>query len=294
MAKNKALWGRIALFGTALIWGTSFIILKSTLNSIGTLWVLAIRFSLAAGMLAIFCYKKILAMDKRILKGSILLGAALAAAYIIQTYGLIYTSPGKNAFLTSIYCVLVPFLAWGIYKRKPDSSNIIAAFLCVAGIGFVSLSSAEGGLNIGDILTLICGIFYALQIIIMEQYIEGQDALPVSTVQFATSAVICWIGALLFEPAPGALPFGEWLNIIYMGVMCTGAGFFLQAWGMKYTPSSTAAVIISLEAVFGALFSVLFYHEPMTFKLFIGFLLIFVSVIISETKPRFLQFKKPE
>ena len=291
---NKAFWGRIALFGTALIWGTSFIILKAALDSIGTMWILAIRFSIAAGILALFCVPKLKAMDKRTFKGSVLLGITLATAYIVQTYGLMFTSPGKNAFLTSIYCVLVPFMAWGIYRRKPDSCNIIAAFLCVAGIGFVSLSSSEGGLNIGDVLTLICGIFYALQIIIMENYIEGQDALPISTVQFATSAVICWIGALLFEPVPGALSVGSWISIVYMGVMCTGVGFFLQAWGMKYTPSATASVIISLEAVFGALFSVLFYNEPMTIKLFTGFALIFVSVLVSETKPRFLMFAKKE
>lgn len=283
MADKKGFLGRLAIFATTLIWGTSFVILKSTLDSIGTLWVLAIRFSVSTLLLGIAANRKLFSMDKRTLRGSVMMGVCLAIAYIVQTYGLKYTTPGKNAFLTATYCVLVPFMAWGIYKRKPGASNIIAALLCITGIGFVSLGDLSGGVNIGDLLTLFCGIFYGLQIIMMEQYAGKCDALSISTVQFAAAAAVCWIGALLFEPAPGLLPLNVWLNIGYLSVMCTAVCFFLQAWGMKYTPSSTTAVIMTLESVFGTLISVIFYHEPMTLKLVLGFALIFVSVLISET-----------
>lgn len=288
---SKGFLGRLALFGTAFIWGTSFVILKTTLDSFGTLWVLAIRFTISTLLLGLFAVKKLRKVDRRCLKGGVMMGLCLALAYIVQTYGLVYTTPGKNAFLTATYCVLVPFMAWGVYKRKPDASNIIAAFLCITGIGFVSLSGAGTGVNIGDMLTLICGIFYGLQIIIMEQYVADSDALSITVIQFGTAALLCWAGALLFEAPPVNVPGSAWLSIAYLSVMCTAVCFFLQAWGMQYTPSSTSAVIMTFESVFGTLLSVLFYHEPMTVKLLLGFALIFAAVLISETKLRLFQKK---
>lgn len=282
MVKNFGFLGRLALFTAALIWGTSFVILKAALGSVGTLWTLSVRFTLAAFIMLIFAGKKLRRMDRRSIRGSVMMGACLAAAYIFQTYGLVYTSPGKNAFLTSTYCVQVPFLAWLIYKRKPTAFNITAAVLCVTGIGFVALNSGFDGINVGDALTLVCGIFYALQIIIMEQYIGGADSVSVSAVEFITSALICWVGAALFESVPRNVPVDAWMNILYLSVFCTGVCFFLQAWGMRYTPSSTAAMLLTLEAVFGALISVLFFGESLTAKLFTGFCLIFVAVLISE------------
>lgn len=291
---SKGFLGRLALFGTAFIWGTSFVILKTTLDSIGALWVLAIRFTVSTLLLGLFAGKKLKKMDRRSFKGSVGMGLCLAVAYIVQTYGLMYTTPGKNAFLTATYCVLVPFMAWGVYKRKPDVSNIAAAFLCITGIGFVSLSGAGTGVNTGDILTLVCGVFYALQIIMMEQYVSDSDALSVSVIQFGTAALLCWAGALLFEAPPLSVPGSAWLSIGYLSVMCTAVCFFLQAWGMQYTPSSTSAVIMTLESVFGTLISVVFYNEPMTGKLLLGFALIFAAVLISETKPRLFQRKSDE
>ena len=188
MTENKALLGRLAIVGTALIWGTSFVILKTTLDSIDTMWILAIRFSVSAALLGLAGWKQLRKMDRAVVRGSVIMGCFLAAAYIVQTYGLKYTTPGKNAFLTATYCVLVPFMAWGVYRRRPDASNIAAAFLCIIGIGLVSLGGQNGAMNIGDALTLLCGVFYGIQIIMMEQYAGKGDALSITAVQFAAGA----------------------------------------------------------------------------------------------------------
>ena len=280
--KKYAILGRLALFATALIWGTSFVILKNTLVGISVLWVLAIRFTISAAALLLLAGKRLGRADRESVKGSILIGTCLALAYIVQTYGLKYTTPGKNAFLTSVYCVMVPFFAWAVFKRKPGAHNILAAVLCLTGIGFVALDSGFGSVNIGDILTLACGVLYALHIILMEQYISSCDALTVSAVEFSAAAVLCLAAAVIFEPFPKAVPADALGGLLYLAVMCTGLCFFLQAWGMKYTPSSSAAMIMTLEAVFGTLFSVLLYGERLTAKLVWGFALIFVAVVISE------------
>lgn len=286
--QNRALAGRAALLATALLWGTSFVILKNTLASVGPLWILAIRFTLSALLFGAIAGKRLKDLPPRLWRGGVLLGLCIAAAYIVQTYGLLYTTPGKNAFLTAVYCVLVPFLAWGIYRRRPKPQHILGALLCLAGIGFVSLSGVESGFNKGDALTLLCGLFYALQIIVLEQYGgEDGDALSLSAIEFAVAALVCWAGALPFESVPQNVPMDAWLTIAYLGFVCTGLCFFLEAWGMKYTPSSTAAVLMTLESVFGAVSSVLFYHEPVTPRLLTGFALIFVAVLMSETGLRF-------
>ena len=289
MKDRKNFFGHLALWGTAFIWGTSFVILKEALDSIGTMWVLALRFIIAAALLLLAAGKRLKTLGRDGLRGGMLLGVCLAAAYIFQTYGLKYTTPGKNAFLTSTYCVLVPFMGWGFYKRRPNAANIIAAFMCVFGIGLVSLSGTSP-FNIGDALTLVCGIFYALQIILTERFIGDCDALSLTGVEFGTAAVICLAGALIFESAPVGLSLELWGSIAYMGVMCTALCFFLQTWGMRYTPSSTAAVIMTFESVFAIIISVIFYDEPVTVRLICGFTLIIASVIISEMAP--LKFKK--
>lgn len=285
MKINMGLMGRLAIFATAIIWGTSFVVLKNTLDSMGTMWVLAIRFTVSSVILCFMARRHIASLSKACIKGGVLMGLCLAAAYIVQTYGLLYTTPGKNAFLTATYCVLTPFLAWMVYKRKPGIFNVIAAVLCISGVGLVSLNEGFTEVNFGDILTLICGLFYSLQIILLENYSDSGEASTITAIQFITSALVCWVGALLFEAPPQNVPMNAWVEIAYLSVMCTALCFFLQAWGMKYTPSSTVAMIMTLEAVFGVIFSVLFFGEIVTLKMVAGFVLIFVAVVFSEAQP---------
>lgn len=289
MKNRMGLWGRFALLTTAVIWGSSFVILKNAIDGLGVMWVLAMRFTISAVLLLALAGKRLRSMSRASVRGSVLIGVCLAAAYIVQTYGLKYTTPGKNAFLTTTYCVMVPFLAWLVYKRKPGLHNVAAAVLCVAGIGFVALDAGFGEVNTGDVLTVFSGVFYALQIILMEQYISGCDSLSVSAVEFSTAAVICLVGTFAFEGTPVMPASGQIFAVLYLAVMCTALCFFLQAWGMKYTPSSTAAMIMTLEAVFGTIFSVILYHEQVTPRLLAGFALIFVAVVLSETGTELLK-----
>ena len=283
--KNKERIAKLALLSIAVIWGTSFVVLKNTLDSVTAFWVLSIRFIVSALIFLLFAGKKLFSASKRCITGGVLLGVMLAVAYAFQTYGLVFTTPGKNAFLTATYCVLTPFLAWLLFRRHPGASSFTAAIICIVGIGFVSLNEGFHDINVGDMLTLVCGIFYAMQIVIMEQYRDSGDVTVLTAVEFATAAVLLTIAALIFEPLPHAVPKEAWMSIAYLAVMCTAVGFFLQAWAIQYTSSATAAMLMTLESVFGALISVLFYGEQVTGKLFIGFVLIFSAVLVSELKP---------
>ncbi len=285
--KNPTL-GRLALLVTTLIWGTSFVVQKNTLDDISTLHLLAIRFSIATVLMFIIAAKDIKKINRSYIKGGVLMGIALACAYIVQTYGLVYTTPGKNAFLTASYVVMTPFLYWAYKKRRPGKHNLVAAFLCLIGVGLISVDERMN-INIGDILTIICGVFYAIHIIIIDEQADGKSVALLTAIQFAVAAVLTWIPALIFEPAIENIPSGAVFSILFLGIVCTGICFLLQTYGQKNTPVSQAAILLTLESVFGTVASIIFYKEPMSIRLVLGFAAMFVAVLISETKLSFLK-----
>ncbi len=292
MDRSKARLGRICLLITTLIWGSSFVILKNTLDSISTLYVLAFRFTGATVLMALIGIRELKKLDRAYITGGVVMGLFLFSAYVLQTYGLTMTTPGKNAFLTSTYCIMVPFFYWAYKKRRPDRYNVSAAFMCIVAVGLISLSS-EFKVNLGDLLTVCCGVFYAMHIIATAEVSEGRSAVMLSMVQFAVAAVLSWICALAREPFPTGVPTGAALSIVYLCVMCTAVCFLCQTIGQKYTPPSQVAVLMTLESVFGALVSVIFYREVVSLRLFFGFLLMFIALLVSETKLSFLR-RKPE
>ena len=290
--KKQGIIGRLALLATTLIWGTSFVILKSALDSVDTLYILAFRFTGAAVLLLLMGVPQLKKLDRGYLKGGVTMGAFLFLAYVLQTYGLVYTTPGINAFLTATYCILVPFLYWLISRRKPDKYNIVAAVVCITGMAFIFLRDGlKGGL--GETLTVCSGLFFALHIIATDRSADGRSPVLLSMLQFATAAVLAWICALCTGPVPTSIPSGAVGSIIYLCVMCTAVCFLLQTIGQKYTPPASASVILTLESAFGTLFSVLLGQEVLSFRLVLGFVLIFCAVLISETKLSFLKNKKP-
>lgn len=273
---------------TTMIWGTSFVVQKNTLDSISTLYLLSIRFTVAAVFLLLLGIKNIKQINKEYIKGGVIMGALLSAAYIVQTYGLVYTTPGKNAFLTASYCVITPFLFWIFKRQRPDKYNFIAAALCILGVGLISVDS-NLSINKGDALTLMCGVFYAFHIMAIDRHAEGKNPALLTAVQFGTAAVITWTLALVFEPFPTDVPSSAMFSLGYLSIVCTGVCYLLQTFGQKNTPATQASILLTLEAVFGTLVSVVFYHEKMDMRLVTGFVIMFISVLISETKLSFLK-----
>lgn len=274
-----------------LIWGSTFVIMKNTLDSVPTFYLLAFRFTVATVILGVVFWKKWKLLDKSYLIGGAIMGTFLFAAYSVQTFGLSLTTPGKNAFLTAVYCVIVPFLYWMVTKRAPDKYNVAAAFLCITGVGLVSLS---GGLsiNFGDVLTLIGGLVYACHIIAVSKSSQGKDVFLLTTVQFAVTAAWAWIFALVFEQFPTAVSGGAIGGLLYLAIAATAGALLFQNVGQKYTPPSTAAVLLALEAPFGVAFSIFTGSESLTGAMVIGFVLIFTAIICSETKFEFLRKRK--
>ena len=290
--KAMKLLAKPMLFAAALIWGTSFFIMKNALDAMPVFYLLALRFTAGAALLALVCGRRWRAFTPDYLWRGAVMGAFLFLAYSIQTFGLALTTPSKNAFLTAVYCVIVPFLTWAVIRIRPDRYNIAAALLCVTGVGLVSLNEALT-INAGDALTLLCAVFYASHIVAVAKVSPGRDVSLLTVFQFAFAGLFAWIGGALTEdfPAQALRDPAVLLPMVYLCVMATTVALLFQNVGMVWSDPASGAVILSLESVFGVLFSVLFYGDPVTPRLLAGFGLIFVGVVCSETKFEFLRKK---
>ena len=278
------------LFMAAFIWGSSFFIMKDALDQMQVQYLLAIRFTMGAALLGLVCWKKWRRCTRDYVWRGAVMGAFLYLAYSVQTYGLALTTPSKNAFLTAVYCVLVPFLYWALMGVRPDRYNLAAAALCVTGVGLVSLSG-DLTVNAGDALTLLCAVFYASHIVAVAKVSPEKDIYLLTVFQFAFAGLFAWMGGLLTETFPAqALTRPEvLLPLAYLGVMATTVALLFQNVGQVWSDPASASVILSLESVFGVLCSVLFAGDQVSGRMLLGFALIFVAVVCSETKLRFLK-----
>lgn len=288
--KTMRLLAKPMLLAAALIWGTSFFIMKNTLDAVPVFFLLAIRFTAGAVLLGLIAWKRWRSFTPDYLWRGAVIGGFLFLAYSIQTFGLARTTSSKNAFLTAVYCVLVPFLYWAFARVKPDRYNVLAAVLCVAGVGLVSLTG-DLSINPGDGLTLICAIFYAMHIVSVAKVSPGKDIYLLTVFQFAFAGLYAWIGGALTETFPAqALARPEvLLPLAYLAVMATTVALLFQNVGQVWSDPASASVILSLESVFGVLCSVLFAGDQVNGRMLAGFALIFVAVVCSETKFAFLR-----
>ncbi len=291
-------WPQLLLVTATLIWGSSFLVMKQAVSALPVFTLLALRFTIAAALLGLVFWKKWKLLTKKALAQGALIGTLIFLAYVLQTYGLSGlgswegTTPGKNAFLTAVYCVLVPFFAWMFFQKRPDRYNVSAALLCLFGIGLVSLNARFTVVG-GDILTLLGGIAFALHIVAVSHFCEKSDVILLTILQFVFMAAESWLGVLLTRQWPVALPTGgDFLRLIYLAVAASALAMLFQNVGEAHTPPATAAVLLSMEAPFGVLFSVLFGDERPTAAMYAGFALIFCAVLLSETKLSFLSRKK--
>ncbi|MBT2656115.1 DMT family transporter [Bacillus sp. ISL-18] len=285
--------GEIALTIVAVIWGSGFVASAVSLEYFTPYQILAIRFLVGVLLLSLVFFKKLKMIKKStIIKGSVI-GFFLYLAFALQTVGLQYTTPSKNAFLTAVNVVIVPFIAFFIYKRKMDKYELFGSLLAITGVGVISLKlTAE--VNLGDLLTLLCAVGFAFHIFYTAQFVKDEDPILLTIIQMATAAVLGLI-VVLFKGETSFSMNGEGVsNVLYLGVFSTTIAFLLQTFAQKYTTETNAAIILSTEALWGMVFSIILLSEVITIKMIMGAILILIAIIISETKLHFFKKKTIE
>jgi len=288
--KTKKILASSGLLGASLIWGFAFVIVKNAFDLVPTIYMLAFRFTIATIALAIIFWKKLGGLNKKIIGEGAILGALLFVSYLLQTEGCKYTTAGKNAFLTTTYIIIVPFLYWIITRKRPAGYVLIAAFLAIAGIGLLSLQG-NLSINYGDVLTLLCGIGYAIHLVGISKFTKKSDPILLTVLQMFFTAIFSWIGTIFTGDSFGVITVSMELvmAMLYLGLMSSAIGFLLQTVCQKYVSPNVAALLISTEAIFGVVFTTIFLGEVMTTRMIIGCTIILVAIVIIETKLDFLK-----
>ncbi len=285
----------LLLMLVALIWGSGFIGSQLALDaSLTPLQVITTRFFVASIILNIIFFKRFKSFCFDEIKDGCIIGFFLFLGFLFQTFGLQYSTPSINAFLTAAYVIIVPFLHFVTFKKKPDLYALIGAVITLAGVGFITLEGSVS-YSIGIPLTLISAVAYAAQISVTEIFTRKYSAVNLTVIMinftFIISLVVTAVMAIIFHDIPPFSVKGV-ASSLYIGILCTSLAFLMQNIGQKFTKAANAAIIMSLESVFATIMSVIIFHERFGIKIFIGCALIFCAILITEIKPNFKIFKK--
>lgn len=285
----KKLRGSLMLLTAAFIWGTAFVAQSKGMDYVAPFTYNAVR-TLIGGIVLIpvvFIFgqksrRKASENNNKIsFIGGIICGLVLFAASSFQQLGISLTSAGKAGFITALYVVIVPVISI-IFGQKSNLKMWICAFTAI--IGFYFLCIKEGfRLSKGDLYVLICAVFYSVHIIVIDHFnSKGAEPVKMSCVQFFTAGSIMMICMFIFESPALSAVWAAKYTILYAGVMSCGVAYTLQIIGQKYTESTAAALIMSLESVFAALAGWIILSEHMSMKEFAGCILVFAAVVFSQ------------
>jgi drug/metabolite transporter (DMT)-like permease len=280
----------LALALVALVWGATFVVVKEALSGISIVYFLAVRFSIAAACLFLIFLPPLLRAGRtavlRGLRGGTAAGAFLWLGYMLQTFGLKYTTAGKSGFLTGLYIVLAPLASALIYRRWPQLREVIGIAIAGTGMILMTLPAVGSGfyINRGDLLTIGCAVAYAFHLLVLGYFSQRELFQAVALGQILCAALLSTV-SLFIEP-----PRVHWTpNVIFAilltSVFATALAFALQTWGQKFTTATRTALIFALEPVFALATAVLVGHEPLTASAIVGGALILTGILGVELKP---------
>ena len=233
-------------------WGATFVVVKAAVAHTPVMSFLALRFLLASTLLAVLRPRCLVRLGRKGWAQGILLGLSLASGYVLQTFGLRYTSAAISGFLTGLQVVFTPLLVWLFLRKRPAGRVWAATLMATAGLAVISLRGFSFGL--GEVLTVASAAVFALQIVGLGHWSRPGDAYGLATVQLLTVAVCC-TGANL--PSGLRVPdsLGVWAAIAGTAVVATAVAFVLQSWAQAQLPTARAAIVLTMEPVFAALFA---------------------------------------
>ncbi len=276
----------------AIIWGTGFVVTKLAMdNGIGVYYLLFIRFLVASILLMFVIFLKKIKIKKEMILPGIIQGVLLTLGYSIQTMALNYTTPAKNSVLTGLNVIFVPYILLIFFRKKLDIFTIISSILAFFGTLLLSGNiSSFSEINKGDLLSMLCAIFFALYIIVIDKYANKINVFVMSFIQFFTVMILCLLLSLT-EGEIKQLNSTSLISMIYLGVFGTFVAYNLQIMAQKVLSASRTVLFLSLEVVFGVLISIISGYDSFSLNILVGTLLVFAGIVIAETKLDFI-FKK--
>ncbi len=296
MNKQK-LKGNAMLLFTSMIWGMSFIAQSKGVENISPVAFTGLRSVLGGVVLlpviAILDFNKkrtgksVERLNPTLIMGGVLCGVILCLASTLQTMGMVYTSPGKSAFITALYMVLIPIV--GLFSgRKPRPVIAVSVIIATVGLYMICVDSASG-INKGDIITLACSVLFTAHILVIDHFSPRVDGVKMSCIQFFVCGFINLVYMLIFEQPELTPILGCWASIGFSGIMSCGVAYTLQIVGQKYTDPASASILMSLESVFAAVSQTVLVAlgwsitgGPMDARQILGCVMMFAAIILVQ------------
>lgn len=279
----------LVLLLAAAIWGGGFVAQSTAMDSIGPFWFVGLRFAIAAIAVLPFALMETRKMKSAPSRGEIrafmLVGLALFMGATTQQVGLLTTTVTNSSFLTALYVIFVPVIAVVLYRRHPHWVVWPGALMMLGGI-FLLSGGAINQLTTGDTLSIICAFFWAIQITLAGRFVmQSNRPLALSCTQFAVCAGLSMLIGVFIEPINTAAIASSLTEIIYVGLVSSGLAFVLQVVAQRYTTAPQAAIFLSSEALFGALFASIFLQETIPAAGYVGCAIIFAAILLVELVP---------
>ncbi len=271
----------LSLLFVALGWGINFIFTKNALAELSPFNFLAIRFLLAFAMCALFFFPRLRKPDRNMLIKSIIMGSFLFLCYTFNTLSLLYTSIAKSAFITCSAVVIVPILLYLHSKERPEFGTLIGAILAFIGLAFMTLTGYEP-MNIGDFFALMAAFSGAVHLILTGKYTQSCDSVALGIFQLAVVGILSIVASVLFEKPimPPLSPL--WINLALISLICTAGAFIILTVAQQYTSASHAALILTAEPIFAAIFAFLLLRDLMAPLEIVGAVLATLGIIAAE------------
>ncbi|WP_256364037.1 DMT family transporter [Rhodanobacter sp. B04] len=282
-SRRLAALATLGLLAMTAVWGSTFVLIKDVVARMPVADFLAVRFAIAAlAMLALFA-RPVLRLGRRQILRGLLLGVVYGVGQLLQTWGLALIAPSVSGFATGMYVVFTPILAMLLLRQRMAGVVWLAVLLSAGGLALLSLNGVS--VDLGVWLTLAAAALYALHIVGLGQWSRQGEAFGLSAVQMVAIAVVCLLATAPHGPV---LPpdRSAWLAVLYMALVAGAGAMLMQTWAQSHLPATRAAIVMTTEPVFAAMFAVLLGSDVLTWRMLLGGGLILAAMYLVELMPR--------
>jgi drug/metabolite transporter (DMT)-like permease len=270
----------LMLVGVTVVWGWTFVVVQEAIALYGVLPFLAVRFALAAGALAPLAARR-LTLHSLVVGGGI--GAVLAAGYLFQTLGLLYTTPTNSGLITGLFVIFAPMADRALFGAKTSRQVLVAVVMSLIGMGLLAGGSPEG-INPGDLLTLVCALSFGLHIALLSRYADAHDATALAFAQITAMTTLFAFFWPFFDPVE-VPPAQVWWALAVTGLLASAGAFWVQTFVQQRIPAARTAVILTTEPLFAALFGYWLAGDRLLLVQLLGGAFILSALVAGELLP---------
>jgi drug/metabolite transporter (DMT)-like permease len=275
--------GPFALAAVTAIWGYSFLLVKDAVSVYPVFLFLAVRFTLAALLVAPFLLRRVLRAGRETILGGMAMGVALFTGYAFQTLGLLWTTAAHSGFITGLFVVLTPLFSALLTRKFPRTDVVAAVSLATAGLAALSLQGTWSGTGLGDLLSFCCAAVYAVHLLVTSHMARRYDTGALVLTQIATVAGLAWLFSLPRLGRIWPVPKEAVVGIAVTAVFATALAYWVQTAFQARVSAVQTAIIFTMEPVFAGLFAVLLGGERLGARGLLGGGLIVAAMLLGQT-----------